>query len=71
MRNHDCRASQKVIGVFHRDLSRTDNEKSSYSARFRVVICVECGRAEFYCDPHGAVCEWLGGKSDSTKPRVH
>jgi hypothetical protein len=71
MRNHDCVASRKVTGTFHCDLSRTDDEKSMYSARFRVAICVECGRAELYCDPDGAVCEWLDGKSDTPKPRVN
>jgi len=69
--NHDCAASRKITGMFQCDLSRTDDEKSRYSAQFRVVICVECGRAELYCDPHAAICEWLEGKSASPKPRVN
>ena len=71
MRNHDCAKDRKVTGIFHCDLSRTDNEKALYSARFRIVICVECGRAELYSDSQGALCEWLDGKSQPPKPRVN
>ena len=71
MPNHDCAATRKLAGVFQCDLSRTDNEHSKYSARFRVAICVERGHAELYGDPHAAVCEWLEGESGTPKPRVN
>lgn len=71
MWNHDCAESRKVTGKIRFDLSRTDNEKSMYSAQFRVVICVECGRAELFCDPHEATCEWLDGGSESPKHRAN
>ena len=71
MRNHDCATSRKVTGIFHCDLSRNDNEKALYSARFRMVICAECGRVELFGDPPGPVCEWLDDKLQSPKPRVN
>jgi hypothetical protein len=61
MPSHICDPHRMVSGKIECDLLRPDREKTMYSAQFKVLLCPICGRTEFYCESHLAVCEWLRG----------
>jgi len=68
MEKHDCLCQCKAIGQYQCDLSRIDGDPRLYSALFHVVICVECGRTQLFCESHQAVCAWLRDKHSPNQP---
>ena len=61
-----CPHKHNVTGVLNCDLSRSWQQNSLYSTQFKVNICIECGRTEFYCDAHQDVCTWLASDLSTT-----
>ena len=72
MADRRCTHQRNVTGVLNCDLSRNGEQKFLYSTQFKVNICIECGRAELYCDAHQDVCTWLASDlstTDAESPR--
>jgi hypothetical protein len=66
---HRCSHRRQVVGGIQCDLSRLDGQSALYTAQFKVMICSKCGRMEFYCESHDAVCQWLAGKASEEEGR--
>jgi len=64
-----CSHPRRSSGILQSDLGRISEKPSTYSARFRVIICQDCGQIDFYCESPGVVCDWLEGAGVERKTK--